>query len=259
MNQFPEHIQLAIKASIAAAKEIQKIYVQDFDIIIKSDKSPLTQADLNSSKVILEILKPTNIPIIGEESTILSHEERKNWETCWIVDPLDGTKEFIQKNDEFAICIALVEKDIPTIGLITSPVEQKIWLGGKTIGFYEIDFQDELKITEIQPNKNKKQIPIVLVSRNHPSKLTNNYLNDLTQKYGELTFVKKGSALKFIDLALGKAHFYPRFAPTMEWDIAAGQAILETVGGEVNDATTGKPLTYNKAILKNPYFVAQNF
>jgi len=259
MNQFPEHIQLAIKASIAAAKEIQKIYVQDFDIIIKSDESPLTQADLNSSKVILEILKPTNIRIIGEESTILSYEERKNWETCWIVDPLDGTKEFIQKNDEFAVCIALVEKGIPTIGLITSPVEQKIWLGGKLIGFYEIDFQDELKVTEIQQNKNKPKIPIVLVSRNHPSELTDNYLKDLTQKYGELKFVKKGSALKFIDLALGKAHFYPRFAPTMEWDIAAGQAILETVGGEVIDTTSGKPLIYNKESLKNSYFVAQNF
>ena len=259
MKQFPEHIQLAIKASIAAAKEIQKIYNQDFDVIIKSDESPLTQADLNSSKVILEILKPTNIPVIGEESTILTYEKRKNWSSCWIVDPLDGTKEFIQKNDEFAVCIALVEKGIPIIGLITSPVEQKIWLGGKSIGFYEIDFQNELKVTEIKPNKNKPENPIVLVSRNHPSELTDNYLKDLIQKYGELKFVKKGSALKFIDLALGKAHFYPRFAPTMEWDIAAGQAILETVGGEVIDATTGRPLTYNKSSLKNSYFVAQNF
>ena len=259
MNRFPEHIQIAIKASIAAAKEIQKIYSQDFDIIIKADESPLTQADLNSSKVILEILKPTNIPIIGEESTILSYDERKDWTSCWIVDPLDGTKEFIQKNDEFAVCIALVENGIPIIGLITSPVEQKVWLGGKSIGFYEIDFQNKLKVTEIKPNKKKPENQIVLVSRNHPSELTDNYLKDLTKKYGELKFVKKGSALKFIDLALGKAHFYPRFAPTMEWDIAAGQAILETVGGEVNDATTGKPLIYNKAILKNPYFVAQNF
>ena len=130
---------------------------------------------------------------------------------------------------------------------------------GKTIVFYEIDFQNELKTTEIQPIKSKPETPIVLVSRNHPSELTDNYLKELTLKYGELKFVKKGSALKFIDLALGKAHFYPRFAPTMEWDIAAGQAILEAVGGEVTDATTGKPLTYNKAILKNPYFVVQNF
>lgn len=259
MKRFPEHIRLAIKASIAAAKEIRKIYVQDFNVTIKADESPLTQADLNSSKIILKILKPTNIPVIGEESTILSYEDRKNWTSCWIVDPLDGTKEFIQKNDEFAVCIALVEKGIPTIGLITSPVEQKVWLGGKKIGFYEIDFQDELKVTEIHIDKNNRETPIVLVSRNHPSELTDNYLKDLNKKYGELKFVKKGSALKFIDLALGKAHFYPRFAPTMEWDIAAGQAILETVGGEVNDATTGKPLTYNKNSLKNSYFVAQNF
>ena len=259
INSFSSHIQAAIQAAITATDEILDVYINDFETIIKQDGSPVTQADIRSSKVIEEKLKETNIPIIGEEMKNRDFNERRDWNKCWIIDPVDGTREFVNRNDEFAINIALVENGKPTFGLIASPVEHYMMFGGDGIGLFEVFYANkEIVLREFCAIERNEENLIVLTSRSHDSGLITNYLAQLEQNFGELTYLRKGSALKFIDLAKGKAHSYPRFAPTMEWDVAAGQALLEAAGGSVLNAETGLPLTYNKPNLLNPFFIAEN-
>lgn len=237
-----------------------EIYQQDFTFQGKTDGSPVTKADLASSKIIEQFLSPLGIPITGEESEKASYEIRETWTQSWCIDPLDGTKEFIKRNDEFAVNIALIENGLPIFGLIASPVQEKILMGSKEIGVFILQFEevqnfDNWQKLEIPQQCNK---PLVMAcSRSHHSGPVLQIINELKAQGHELEFIKKGSALKFFDLAEGKADIYPRFAPTMEWDIAAGQAILEALGGEVVHAVTGEPLYYNKANLVNPYFVAR--
>lgn len=257
--QIPEYVHIAIKAAIEASDEIMRIYQMPFMNELKSDGSPVTKADLASSDIIHRILSSTNINVIGEEKEHVAYSERKNWKQVWIVDPLDGTKEFIKKNDEFAVNIALVEDGTPVFGLIASPVQQKIICGGRGMGSYSLNFQDVAHIDKwkilSQSNLNS---PLVMArSRSHHASSELNLISELKQKYPEVNFIQKGSALKFFDLAEGRADIYPRFAPTMEWDIAAGQAILDELGGIVQHAITGKPLQYNKESLFNPHFIAK--
>lgn len=261
MNQgLRELADIAIEAAINASREIITIYHRSFHQEIKEDGSPVTEADLASSKIIQSILDISSIPIIGEELENSSYDERSNWVQTWIVDPLDGTKEFIKRNDEFAINIALVENGKPIFGLIASPTEEHILIGGKDLGvfFFSFDNAGQSKNwIEVQPAKLNSPI-IMAGSRSHHSGSVLKYINELKTIFQDIEFIKKGSALKFIDLALGKADVYPRFAPTMEWDIAAGQAIMEALGGTVIHAESGDPLTYNKANLYNPYFIAKS-
>ncbi len=251
--------QAAISAAISAANAIMEIYVQDFDTIIKVDGSPLTIADLASNQCLHEWLEPTGIPIISEETEQETYEKRQHFKRVWCVDPLDGTKEFIKKNDEFAVCVALIENNRPIFGLIASPVHQTICVGSPLFGAYLFSFQDVNDSSlwkELKHHTSLNEPLVIAGSRSHLSGTELQFTNTMKEKYGEVTFWKKGSALKFIDLAEGKADIYPRFAPTMEWDIAAGQAILEALGGAVLHAETNEPLVYNRANLVNPYFVA---
>lgn len=260
MQQLPKAYQLAIQAAVAAAKVIMEIYQHDFSVLEKNDGSPVTKADLAASACIEEILAPLGIPITGEESDKAPFEERQHWEQCWCVDPLDGTKEFVKRNGEFAINIALIENGKPIFGLIASPVQEEILIGSKEIGVFVLHFKDVDQAENWQqlciPEKINEPL-VMTCSRSHHSGPVLQIINALKEKGHELDYIKKGSALKFFDLATGRADIYPRFAPTMEWDIAAGQAILEALGGEVVHAETGDPLTYNKANLVNPYFVAR--
>ena len=259
MNKFELHIQAAIKAAIAATHEIMDVYLNDFETIIKQDGSPITEADIRSSKAIEHALEITQIPIIGEEMVNRSYEERKDWTQCWVIDPVDGTREFVNKNDEFAINIALVENGSPIFGLIASPVQQYMVFGGKEMGLFELDFNTSTySPTKLDIHTPTHEKFVVLTSRSHDSGMITDYLDKLASRYGDLTYLRKGSALKFIDLVKKEAQSYPRFAPTMEWDVAAGQALLEAVGGSVLNAETGEPLTYNKPDLLNPFFVAEN-
>jgi 3'(2'), 5'-bisphosphate nucleotidase len=260
LQQLPKAYQLAIQAAVAAAKVIMEIYQHDFSVIEKNDGSPVTKADLAASACIEEILAPLGIPITGEESDKAPFEERQHWEQCWCVDPLDGTKEFVKRNGEFAINIALIENGKPIFGLIASPVQAEILIGSKEIGVFVLHFNDVNQIENWQQLGIPEKInePLVMTcSRSHHSGPVLQIINALKEKGHELDYIKKGSALKFFDLATGRADIYPRFAPTMEWDIAAGQAILEALEGEVVHAETGEPLRYNKANLVNPYFVAR--
>lgn len=257
-------LAVAIKAALKAGIEILKIYNTNFDVEHKTDSSPLTLADKNANDVINTYLLPTEIPIISEENKQLDYVERKDWTRCWIVDPLDGTKEFIKRNGEFTVNIALVEMGKPILGVIYVPVSKELYFtsaDGKTskkiIVSSEKDSVDEiLKNAEsISPSKITSEVKIV-GSRSHLNEETKNFISEI-EKENNVEIVSKGSSLKFCLVAEGLAHIYPRYAPTMEWDTAAGQAICNAVGVSVIDTTTGKPMKYNKPNLLNNYFLVK--
>lgn len=253
----------AVKAALSAGTEILKIYDTHFDVEYKNDDSPLTQADKNANEVINKFLKPTQIPIISEENRQLDYAERKDWDRCWIVDPLDGTKEFIKRNGEFTVNIALIENGNPVLGVIYVPVLKELYFtssDGKTskkiIISSENDPVEEIlkKAKEIKPSK--ASVVKIVGSRSHLNEDTKNFIAEIAEQ-NEVEIVSKGSSLKFCLVAEGLAQLYPRFAPTMEWDTAAGHAICNAVGISVIDQTTGKNMQYNKPNLLNNYFLVR--
>lgn len=258
------NLYVAIQAVLDAGKEILKIYETDFSVETKGDDSPLTHADTNANAVINRYLKTTNIPIISEENCQLEYSERKKWSQCWIVDPLDGTKEFIKKNGEFTVNIALVENGSPVLGVIYVPVSKELYFtseDGKTskkiiVSSEEISV-DEIfeKAKTIKPSAIISEVKIV-GSRSHLNEDTKNFISEI-EKDTKVEIVSKGSSLKFCLVAEGLAHIYPRYAPTMEWDTAAGHAICRAVGVNVIDQSTGKAMQYNKPNLLNNYFVVK--
>ncbi|MDR0801418.1 3'(2'),5'-bisphosphate nucleotidase CysQ [Fluviicola sp.] len=254
-------LPIVLKACVEASKTIMQVYETGFDPNIKTDGSPVTKADLLSNAIIKQALEQTKIPAIMEEIRNAAFEDRRQWENVWIVDPLDGTKEFIRKNDEFAVCIALIHKNQPVLGFIASPVNEEILIGGKEVSpavvpFKEINNPENWK--KVIPQKEVNQPLQIAGSRSHHSGAELKFNQLMREVFGEVQFVKKGSALKFFDIALGMADIYPRFAPTMEWDIAAGQAIVEALGGTIEHAETGQSLSYNKENLYNPYFIVKS-
>lgn len=261
MNFLDPHLQIAIKAAIDASFVVMKYYNDGFNAIDKADGTPVTDADKASSDLIHQRLAETNIPVIGEEITNLPYSERVTWTKNWCVDPLDGTNEFISKNGEFAINIAFIENHQPTFGIIVAPTTREIIFGGKDTGVFVGNFDEHGTLVnqkEIQPNLVMNDSLRILTSRSYHSKETESFIQKVLKSNQKANYVHKGSALKFFDLALGNADFYPRFGTTMEWDIAAGQAILEALGGEVKDVSENKDLIYNKLDLKNPHFIAKS-
>ena len=250
----------AIHAAIVASKEIMRIYNGIIDLDYKEDGSPLTNADLSSSKIINDYLSPLGFPITSEETLHTKYKERSEWASFWCVDPLDGTKEFVSKNGEFAVNIAFIEGAYPVFGLIASPVYEEILFGGKEMGVFACSFRDVNEPSKWKhiPEVEGVNHPLIIIgSRSHPSELGKKYYEEMLLISRDVEYLSKGSSLKFFDLANGKADVYPRFAPTMEWDIAAGQAILEALGGEVIHAVEGTRLCYNKEDLTNPFFIAK--
>ncbi len=249
--------------ALNAGKAILEIYKQDFQIEYKDDNSPLTEADRVSNNIIcnsLEKLYP-HIPILSEEREIISFEERSNWDIFWLIDPLDGTKEFIKKNGQFTVNIALIINGVPRLGVVYAPVINKLY----SAKYNEGAFLNGFKLPITQNNPNLK----VVASRSHLSKETDSFINQLKVEYPNLTVESQGSSLKLCIVAEGKADIYPRLAPTMEWDIASGHAILLEVGKGVyfydeninpldylKNRGNLKSLKYNKRNLKNPYFIA---
>jgi 3'(2'), 5'-bisphosphate nucleotidase len=253
-------INISLEAVYEASDEIMRIYGTDFSVAQKQDNTPVTIADQRSSEIILSHLRKTNVLIVSEEATIPHYSEREKQDLIWLVDPIDGTKEFIRKTGEFCACIALIQNGQPIFGLIASPVERKILLGGPSIGAYYFDYHEKNyleKSFQLDPlSLNKKKT--VIYSRSGLTAGGKEFLQNLTEKWGDLNEIRKGSALKFVDLSLNIADIYPRKAPTMEWDIAAGQAIYSSIGGEVIDFINFAPLKYNKENLYNPYFIGKN-
>jgi len=243
---------LAIKAAREAGEKILDIYNQDFEVKFKKDKSPLTLADQKANEIIESHLINSKIPILSEEGNQPEYEQRKNWDMLWIVDPLDGTKEFVKKNGEFTVNIALVEKGIPIIGVIFAPVKDTLYYGSYKGAFREINEK-----TIQLPIKNKSQILYVVSSRSHNTKETDEYFEKLKKEKGAIEILSIGSSLKFCLVAEGSADIYPRFSPTMEWDTAAGHAIANYAGKKVIDLVSKREITYNRKNLKNNWFIAE--
>ena len=260
------YLNIAIKSAVEAGAAILDVYEEEVDVALKEDKSPLTAADLASNRVINAWLKETGIPLISEENRQLPWEERRQWKRCWIVDPLDGTKEFIKKNGEFTVNIAVCENQIPVLGVIYVPVTRELYYAdvadgkayktvlGQDHSIPEILFSEQ---DEIRPGKAANGNLRIVGSRSHMNDETQKYIDEAQGDHKEVEIVSKGSSLKFCLVAEGKADVYPRFAPTMEWDTAAGHAICRAVGLKVTSQQTRQELKYNKEDLLNPYFLVE--
>lgn len=255
----------AVSASIEAGKAIMEVYVSDFSVEYKGDSSPLTKADRYSHEIIKVCLSRDSrkIPILSEEGGDILYNERKDWDYLWLVDPLDGTKEFIKRNGEFTVNIALIHSGRPLLGVIYAPKEKVLYFSSEGMGSYRLKPEGDLPgIDELigasqkLPVERERRPFTVVVSRSHMSKETEEYINELRDKYEEMEIVSIGSSLKFCLVAEGTADVYPRFASTMEWDTGAGQAIIEAAGGSVVNCKTGKRLLYNRKNLINPWFEA---
>ena len=244
-----------------AGDEIMKVYQQDFDVDYKKDNSPLTKADIKSNEIITESLKNIypEIPILSEENKEVPYNIRKNWEYFWCIDPLDGTKEFVKKNGEFTVNIALIHKDTPVLGVIYAPVLEILYYAQKNQGAFKQEKNKKPQRLPIYHNLKNNTLKVI-VSKSHYNQETKDFVNNLKSQYKnykKIDFINIGSSLKFCLIAEGKADIYPRLAPTMEWDIAAGQAIVEQAGGEVIEFKTQNFLKYNKQNLLNPWFVTK--
>ncbi|MDZ7807785.1 MAG: 3'(2'),5'-bisphosphate nucleotidase CysQ [Gracilimonas sp.] len=241
-----------IKTAKEAGQKILEFYETDVEVIKKEDDSPLTKADLAAHHIIVDALKEIDpdTPVISEESGIPDYEERKNWDEFWLVDPLDGTKEFIKKNGEFTVNIALIKGDKPVLGVVYVPAFDVMYYGDDTIGSYKREGEKKAVKLEIQ-------IPLkiigparIVVSRSHGDDSTQKKLAELDIEVSEE--VPSGSSIKFCLVAEGKADLYPRLGPTMEWDTAAADAVYRY---SIKSGEKYSPLKYNKESFKNPYFL----
>lgn len=259
-----ELINTAINAALLAGEKIMEVYASnDFETVEKDDFSPLTKADREAHLQIVKILDPTQIPILSEEGIHLDFSERSGWETFWLVDPLDGTKEFISRNGEFTVNIALIHKTQPIAGVIYIPVSGELYVGIVGEGAWKI-LNPELDSTISQISENGTKLPIakssagymVAASRSHLNAETIVFTEELKRDHPELEIIRKGSSLKLCLLAEGIVDIYPRFGPTMEWDIAAGHAIVSASGKRILYTDRLAELRYNKENLMNPNFIA---
>ncbi len=247
-----ETISSLLDIARKAGEAIMEVYSSDFDIHIKSDNSPVTKADFNANKVIVNGLQSLSVqyPVLSEEGSSVEFSDRKKWQHFWLVDPLDGTKEFIKKNGEFTVNIALIENGVPVFGVVYAPVIECIYWGGVGNGAFKMD-ETGLK-KPLSVNNNFNGTIILAGSRSHPGEKMKAFIS----QFAEYKVIPMGSSLKICSVAEGKVHLYPRLGPTMEWDTGAAHAILKAAGGEINKYGTNSPLKYNKQNLLNPEFIA---
>ena len=248
-------VKQVIKIAKEAGAAIQEIYEGSagMEIEKKSDDSPLTIADRTANKIICDALEklPVRYPIISEENKAISYEDRKNFEYCWLVDPLDGTKEFIKRNGEFTVNIALIHQQEIVLGVVYASDRDEMYWAVKGEGAFQVVNDQDVRLSAQDFTMKDEGLKIVC-SRSHLNEGTQAFVDELAKP----ELVATGSSLKFLIIAAGKAHVYPRLAPTMEWDTGAAQIILEEAGGSVIDHNTQKKLLYNKENLLNPHFVA---
>ena len=238
----------------SAGKAILEVYETDFQVELKDDRSPLTEADKRSHGIISEGLKTINpdIPILSEEGVDIPFEERKNWQEYWLVDPLDGTKEFIKRNGEFTVNIALMQDNKPVLGVVFAPVLDVLYWGGAGLEAFKI--VGESVPVQISAHIYHGGTVKVVTSRSHPSRQMNYFLT----QFEDYELIPMGSSLKVCIVAEAGAHFYPRLGSTMEWDTAAAHAVINAAVGRLIKVGTNEELEYNKKDLKNPFFIAQN-
>jgi 3'(2'), 5'-bisphosphate nucleotidase len=277
----------SIHAALEAGKAILQVYHSDFKVEVKVDKSPLTLADKRSHEIIINRLSKFDIPILSEEGKNVPYAVRKKWDTYGLIDPLDGTKEFVKKNGEFTVNIALIRRRKPLGGVVFVPDKGTLYFALNELGSFKAHSSDLVEALDAEfvasltgPTFSEenghldgmldkiigrsKRLPMVsapdrpftiIGSRSHPSPELEEFVEVKRREYREVKLISAGSSLKFCLVAEGGADIYPRTGPTMEWDTAAGQAIVENAGGRVLDYNTDDPLMYNKEKLLNPWFV----
>ena len=235
-----------------AGRAIMEIYVKDFGIEYKDDNSPLTEADLKANEIICDSLQRLypNIPIMSEENKQTEYETRKNWDYYWCIDPIDGTKEFIKKNDEFTINIALIHKNKPILGVVYAPAIDEMYSAKEGEGA----FKNNQKLP-LQTNNHPIEKLHVVASKSHLSQETQEFIDALETKM--IVQVSKGSSLKLCMVATGEADIYPRLAPTMEWDTAAADAVVREAGKMTYNFENEESVVYNKENLLNPWFIVK--
>lgn len=267
-------LETMIKAAVQAGRAILEIYESDYAVHEKADHSPLTEADRRAHDVIMDYLKPLGIPVLSEEGRHIPYSERKEWKRFFLVDPLDGTKEFIKRNGEFTVNIAVIEDARPVSGVIYVPVKDVLYVADTVLGARKVDglaqFEDigaDAGMAKIEKaEKAGRPLPLkpepgrpytVIGSRSHGSPELESFVARKRIDHGDVAFISAGSSLKFCRVAEGSADVYPRTGPTCEWDTAAGQAIAEQAGCTVNRFDTNEPLMYNKKELLNPWFIVE--
>ena len=245
-----------VKRAVAQAGEaILDIYGDPsrFDTEQKADSSPLTAADLAANKILVDYLQALtpDTPILSEESAQAPWEERKHWTSCWVVDPLDGTKEFLKRNDEFTVNVALIDGHRPVLGVVYAPALGRWYFAAEGVGAWRQE-GDQAPVAIAVVDKEPQGSWRVVGSRSHPSP----ELKAFVDRLGPAELVSMGSSLKLCLVAEGQADIYPRLGPTSEWDTAAAHAVVRAAGGEVYNADTGQPLTYNaRETILNPHFI----
>ena len=273
--KYANHLIEAIEAGVTAGKAILDVYQTDFTVETKTDQSPLTLADRESQEIIQDRLSRFELPFVGEEGKSTPYATRKEWPTLWIVDPLDGTKEFVKRNGEFTVNIALVEGQRPVMGVVYAPVPQWLYFASTDIGAYKLDgivagpspvrqnggFEE--RMNELMqrgtrlPADHSLTTYTIMGSRSHPSPELEAFVENKKKEKGDVEFIAAGSSLKICLVAEGRADVYPRLGPTSEWDTAAGQAVAECAGAKMYTYETGDALKYNKEDILNPWFVVE--
>ncbi len=275
-KQSEDFLNQTILAALEAGDAILEIYQTEFTVDYKQDDSPLTQADRAAHAIILRHLRDSNIPILSEEGRALPVDERRSWQTLWIVDPLDGTKEFVKKNGEFTVNIALVTEGTPVLGVVYAPDRQRLYFSRHDLGTFMIDDPLVLKdlhrqlaaagtkpanVTEqaqqLPLPENKDKLYTIVGSRSHATPELTQFVDAKREEFGQVDFIPAGSSLKICLVAEGRADIYPRLGPTMEWDTAAGHAVAQNAGARIYEYESGEPLRYNKENLLNPWFIVE--
>lgn len=248
-------LEALIALARAAGDEVMRIYGRDVEAVLKADQSPLTEADLASHRSLVAGLAGIvpELPVVSEESGLPEHRERAGWPAFWLIDPLDGTKEFLARNDEFTINIALIERNRPTMGVVGVPARDLVYAGDVVQGIARR--VDAASSSDLRTRRYAGTQPTIVASRRHGGDRLSAVLEMLDRDEGPIALRGVGSALKFCLLAGGEADLYPRLGPTSEWDTAAAQAVLEAAGGAVLQLN-GRALQYNKREILNPDFVA---
>ena len=264
---LPEQFNAAVRAGAA----IMRIYKSsdDYDISLKSDHTPITIADRMAHLTIKESLGKTRIPILSEEGREMLYDERRNWELFWLVDPLDGTVEFIKGNNEFTVNIALMENNVCVSSVVYVPYHNKMYIAERGYGAWvmeDVTPEENASYSYADIHNNTVQLPLhehrhdkfrVAVSRSHQNAETHSHIDSLRSSHPDLEIIEQGSSYKFCLLAEGSVDYYVRTTTTSEWDTAAGELILLEAGGTTRAYPSGEELLYNKEVLDNPWFVAK--
>ena len=268
----PAQFTAVANLSIQAGAAIMAIYTRDFHVETKADASPLTEADLAAHTLICDGLRRlSNDPVLSEESQGIAYEDRQSWTQFWLVDPLDGTKEFIKRNGEFTVNIALISAGSPVAGFVFAPVLKKLYCGLRGVGAFVTDAAPGETLPPVTDfshlpdtyTRLPEEAPAdpstlrVVASRSHRNQETDDLIAELSADYANTEIVSSGSSLKLCLVAAGRADVYPRLGPTMEWDTAAAQAVVEAAGKTCVEFESKKPLRYNKENLLNPYFLVR--